>query len=228
MSNGFNPNQPRVPKGIREGGQWTDDERWTGAEKSARKAAGLDDPETLRWDVFNDKREILRGLKHERAYFANPTTGEKIMQVDGDETSVRLTEEQNRLSRGSIFIHNHPSGNKSSGVVHAFFSHGDLLVAVDNRMRGIAVVSGDFYIEAEFPVGWIEENLKVHLDIYGVVNNVFRNCSDYLADRIYELRPIYEKILNRTATREEENKYVDGLSKSLGESGIKSRWERWR
>jgi hypothetical protein len=42
---GYDPNQPRVPEGHREGGQWTDDERWTSGrwlrERWARLRKGL-------------------------------------------------------------------------------------------------------------------------------------------------------------------------------------------
>jgi len=42
---GYDPNQPRVPEGHRDGGQWTDDERWTSGrwlrERWARLRGGL-------------------------------------------------------------------------------------------------------------------------------------------------------------------------------------------
>jgi hypothetical protein len=42
---GYDPNQPRVPEGHRDGGQWTDDERWTSGrwlrERWARLREGL-------------------------------------------------------------------------------------------------------------------------------------------------------------------------------------------
>jgi hypothetical protein len=101
---GYDPNQPRAPKGSPIGGQWID---------SARAAAGVKDDSELRYDTYMDFRatkfvgkELPDGMRHESAWLVDEQ-GEVIFKQDGRLNKVNFTEDQKGLMKGQYLVHNH-------------------------------------------------------------------------------------------------------------------------
>jgi hypothetical protein len=126
----YDPNQPRVPAGNSEGGQWTD-----GAGNISR--------------IIADE-ESIRNAETEYS-FSYDKDGKMVLFNGGSKTEIYYTEEEVALFRGGTLTHNHPDGYSLSEF--------DLRLAYQLQLKEIrAVTTTATYIVKTGINGWPDEN----------------------------------------------------------------------
>lgn len=125
----YDPNQPRVPAGNSDGGQWTD---------GATDISHIDEHE-----------EKIRYEDVECSYSYNQE-GEFVLFKRGSRTEIGYTEEEGALFRGGTLTHNHPNGFS--------FSEVDMRIAYQLQLKEIrAVTDTGTFIARPGVNGWPDE-----------------------------------------------------------------------
>jgi hypothetical protein len=142
----YDPDQPRAPKGVPEGGQWVE------AGKAARAAAGLPAVSEKAEQACSEFAAKYRNLAaYERCEFIDPDTGEVFFDKSGLETSIDLTEVfwlYRDRCKGAILTHNHCA-------MEAAHSTSDILTAGKLQLGQIRVVTPLYqHILAPGERGW--------------------------------------------------------------------------
>src|SRR5690606_25769430 len=120
----YSPNQPRVPSGHSEGGQWTD-----GIFPSVKKAI-----------------ESIADINSERIYVFDPDTGNARFTRAGATDNVGVTSSELRKVKDGILLHNHPGGEE-----YLVFSKKDIKSFVAYDVREGWLVVGDYVMVVKRP-----------------------------------------------------------------------------
>lgn len=143
----YNPNQPRVPAGNPNGGQWTSGQIAV-AEQAARQAAGLlATPDEIE-KVLRHHEKSIRELEYEQAYFIDAKTGDLIgakTSFEKDRVDFNPEKEDAKLleqARGAIMTHNHPSALRI-GISYPV-SGADIKFADDFQLSAVRAVTPDY------------------------------------------------------------------------------------
>lgn len=82
---GFDPNQPRVPKGHPDGGEWTDDDRWIGAQFAAaeRPPMGPRGSFAIAFEIARRLIDVFRRENGQLELFGDRRGAVTVTTIDG-------------------------------------------------------------------------------------------------------------------------------------------------
>ena len=133
----YRPDQPRVPAGVPEGGQFASDGGGSGflSDEGETRVRAVED------GIVGSPVEI--GVAFDK-------DGNELFRVQGTEDSVSFSPDQVRMMVGQVLTHNHPTGSS--------FSPSDVLVAQQAGLKEIRAVGKDYVYKISGPGGrWKQE-----------------------------------------------------------------------